>query len=163
MPVLEGLFDADEYQSDGQFTRTKRGAMPAGEYRARAIESEVKETKKGDGKYVQYKFVVTEQGSYNGNFLWINMNVVNPNQTAQRIGNEQLANFCRAVGKTKIKATEELHDKDVTLVVAMVPKQSQTEPSEQIFVNEIRGFKAIEKPTLKDVSSQFAAQLDSPF
>lgn len=157
MSILEGVFDAEEYQSDGTATRTKRGAIPAGDYVAIAIESEVKTTKKGDGKYCQFKFVIIE-GPHKEQYLWTRLNVANPNAVAQRIGNEQLATLCRAVGKRTIRATEELHQIPLILTVTMESRPPQVDGGDFLMVNEVTGFKPKAKPTLAQV-----AQTVTPF
>lgn len=159
MPVLEGIFDADDHISDGSQTRTFYGAIPAGDYHAVAIESEIKETKAKTGKYCQFKFIITE-GPYANTYLWARLNVVNPNATAQRIGNEQLANFCRAVGKTKIRDTDELLSIPLILTVSSKPRKNQEGSTEQVMVNEIEGYKP---RSVKQVARLQAEQQATPF
>jgi hypothetical protein len=73
------------------------GAMPPGLYVVVATDSEVKPTKAGTGKYLQFVLdVLTEQ--YNTKKLWVRLNLWNSNPTAVQIAQQELAALCKAVG-----------------------------------------------------------------
>lgn len=85
-----------------------------GEYEAMIIESEMKATKDETGAYVQLKIQLK-----NGRILFERLNIQNKNEKAVEIAYRTLKKICEAVGKTSIKDTTELHNKRMTVVVAV--------------------------------------------
>jgi len=81
--------------------------VPPGDYILKALEAEEMSTRAGDGQYIKVKFEVS-RGELKGRKIFMNFNVVNPNETAQRIGREQLAAWARACGKPKANDTDQL-------------------------------------------------------
>lgn len=70
--------------------------MPNGDYILRLNEANVKETKKGDGKYLESVFeVCQENGKFVGRKIWFRFNFENKSQQATNIGIGQLKAFCR--------------------------------------------------------------------
>jgi len=55
--------------------------IPAGKYPAVIIESEMKTTKSGTGRYLELTFEVID-GEYHGRKVWARLNLENPNSTA---------------------------------------------------------------------------------
>ena len=82
--------------------------IPAGDYKAKVVESDLKVTAAGTGKYIKLKFEIIE-GEFKGRFVWTNINIINPNPVAVDIAQKELATLCRAVGKAVIQDTKELH------------------------------------------------------
>ena len=101
-----------------------------------ATDSEMKDTKKGDGKYLQFEFVVM-QGEHEGRKLWDRFNLVNPSIKAVSIGQRQLAKLCRAVGVLRPKESAELHGKPVMAKVDVRKREDSDS-----FSNDIRGYSA---------------------
>lgn len=94
-----------------------RGTLPPGWYPAYIKESEIKPTKKaqedgGDDCLIAITFEVS-QGEYQGSKFWENINYRNRNQTAQEIGQGQFSALCRALNKTTVKDTNELHNREL--------------------------------------------------
>ena len=58
---------------------------------------EAKQTKKGDGTYINAKFKVCD-GACDGKTVWGLFNIVNPSPVAERIGKEAMASLTKAVG-----------------------------------------------------------------
>lgn len=85
----------------------KSGPIPAGYYTTKIEESEIKPTKNGDGRYIKLKLRV--QGPTHANaVLYANINIVNANQEAERIGKSQLRSIMEAIGLQTITDTDQL-------------------------------------------------------
>lgn len=97
-------FDASGIDPDaGDFT-----PLPAGDYLCSIVESEMKETKAGNGEYLNLRMDVLK-GDYKGRVLFQKLNLKNQNPKAVEIAQQQLAQICHAAGKIKIKDSSELH------------------------------------------------------
>jgi len=90
--------------------------IPRGRYEAMIIASEQKTTKAGTGSYLQLDFQVIS-GEQNGRHVWSRLNLDNPNETAVRIAQQELAAICMALGLTAVAESEELHDKPLLIDV----------------------------------------------
>ena len=130
MANLEG-FDAEQQEEMKSFD-----ALPKGDYLAMAIESEMKDTKAGDGAYLQFTWQIID-GEFKGRNLWSRLNLRNPNQTAMDIANRELGDICKACKILKPKDSSELHGIPVVLNVA-VEKRKDTGD----MTNRIKGYKA---------------------
>ena len=62
--------------------------LPNGDYTVAIIESEVRDTKDGTGKYASLKFEVM-QGAHKGRWLWTNINIVNKSPKAAALSLER--------------------------------------------------------------------------
>lgn len=82
--------------------------VPAGQYRVHAVESGVKPTKDGKGRYLEIVFQVLD-GEYKGRKIWDRLNIVNPNQKTQEIAQRTLSAICHAVGVLKLGNSSQLH------------------------------------------------------
>lgn len=80
-------------EADGTFDKEP---VPEGWYTVTVKDSEVRETKAGDGQYVTYEFYVQEAGKR----FWQNYNFDNPNEKATRIARAQIKTLCTACGKS---------------------------------------------------------------
>lgn len=83
-------------------------ALPAGPYDAEITNADVKDTKAGDGKYLEVEHTVISPEQYAGRKVWARINLVNPNEQAQQIGREQLSALCHAVGIPVLKDSDHL-------------------------------------------------------
>lgn len=91
--------------------------LPEGEYTLKALEAEDKETSTG-GEMIAAKFeVVGSKG--NGRWVWMNFNTVNKNETAQRIGRQQLVAWATACGKPDCDDTDKLLDKKFNAIIGI--------------------------------------------
>lgn len=109
--------------------------LPKGKYNARIDSIEKTDTKAGDGYYYAVTTVI-EDGEYKGRKLWVNLNVFNKSDMAQKIGREQFNALCTACGFSvgEVRKTEQLHNKRVQLLVD-VEKREGFDPR-----NKISGF-----------------------
>ena len=112
---------------------TSRDPIPAGIYEALICDSEVRPTRSGNGKGINLTFEILS-GPHKGRkvFAWINFQ--HPKAEAQRIGQEELARICKAVGVEKLTETEQLHNKPLMITVAL----DKDDPTR----NVIKGYKA---------------------
>lgn len=104
MAQLNLDFDADDVpQSD-------YGLIPDGSYVAMITESDIRETKRGDGRYISLTIEIVDE-KCNGRRVWDTLNIENPNPKAVDIAKIRLSKYCLAVGVNTPKDTEDLHDK----------------------------------------------------
>lgn len=109
--------------------------LPPGDYVAAITASEMKDTKAGNGKYLELTFQVLEGPAKNRN-LWARLNLDNPNQTAVAIAEGELSAICRAVGIMTPKDSNDLHNLPLTIKVT---KKKRSDNGE--LTNEIKGYK----------------------
>ncbi len=114
--------------------------VPADKYKAIITESEEKETKAGDGHYLQLVFQIIE-GEYKGRLLWARLNLDNRNPKAVEIARAQLSAICRAVGVMSPADSVELHNLPLMIRVVCRKRDDTGE-----IVNEVKGFSKIESP-----------------
>jgi len=122
-------FDANEVPPSTGFD-----AIPAGKYKVVIEDTEEKQTKKGDGSYLQITFVVLD-GEHAGRKLWARLNLNNPNDQAVGIARAELSAICRAVNVLQLKDTTQLHDLPLVVRVTAKPDRESGEMR-----NEIRGY-----------------------
>lgn len=91
--------------------------LPEGEYQLKAIDAEEKETATG-GEMIVAKFEVIG-GNHNGRWIWMNFNIVNKSEAAQRIGRQQLVAWATACGKPDANDTDKLLDKRFNAIVGI--------------------------------------------
>lgn len=97
------------------------GAIPAGEYRAMIVDSDMKNTKAGTGKYLELTHEILE-GPQKGKKVWARLNLVNPNPTASQIAAQQLAEIVNAVGYVgRVQDSQVLHNRPCIIRVEYVP------------------------------------------
>ncbi len=128
MANLNG-FDAREVEPQVGFE-----PIPAGKYLAVITGSELKQTKAGDGQYLELTFQVID-GPYKGRNLWARLNLDNPNETAVKIARAELSAVCRAVGVMTPKDSHELHDLPLVVSVKLKKRDDTGE-----MTNEIKGY-----------------------
>ena len=126
---LDG-FNAANVEPQQAFT-----PIPAGDYQVIITESELKTTKAGTGQYLKLKLQVLN-GQHQNRVLFDNVNIKNPNETCQQIGQGTLSSICRAVNVLTPKDSAELHNKPLTAVVKVGTDQNNN-PN-----NEVKGYKA---------------------
>lgn len=99
---LQG-FDATTVEPSAGFD-----PLPNGEYDFVIIDSEMKDTKAGDGQYLQLTLECCSE-PYKGRLVWDLLNLKNPNAKAAEIAQRTLSAVCRAVGVLKPSDSAELH------------------------------------------------------
>ena len=129
MVRFNSTFDAGSVEP-----REPMEVLPAGDYLCHITESEMKDTKAGNGQYLQLTLEVLE-GEFATRKLWERLNLVNPNQTAVDIAQRTLSSICRAAGVMNIIDSEDLHYKPMMVKVKVKPARGDYDAS-----NEIKGY-----------------------
>ncbi len=101
--------------------REEYSPVPPGAYTAMIVESEIKPTKAG-GEMIVLEIDIQE-GEYAGRKVFERLNIKNENQKAVDIAYRTLAEIGKALGKSSIKDTAELHNKRLTINVKVDPAQ----------------------------------------
>ena len=86
------------------------GPVPIGYYQVAISKSEMKPTKKGDGKVIEFFASILDEGPFKGKTIRWNINWENPNPTAMQIGREELSAICYATGVMQPQDTSQLHN-----------------------------------------------------
>lgn len=108
--------------------------IPANDYVAAIVESEIKDNKDNTGKYLNLCFEILE-GEYQGRKVWASLPQTHENKEAVRIGNAKLSAICRAVGRMVITDSSELHNLPHRIKVGIRKRKDNGE-----LVNDIKKF-----------------------
>jgi hypothetical protein len=119
-------FNAEDVEPLGSFE-----PIPIGEYLVVISASEIKDTKEKKGKYLQFTYDVIE-GDYKNRKLFDRLNIMNENETAQKIAQRALSSICRSVGVLHPNESEELHDKPFIVKVGIRPASGEYQASNVI-------------------------------
>lgn len=112
--------------------------VPAATYLIMATDSEFKNTKAGDGEYLQFTFEIME-GEYKKRLLFERLNLKNSNETAVKIAMSTLSAICHAVGIMKPKDSSELHGKPIMAAVEL--EERNDKPGS--YSNRIKKYEAV--------------------
>ena len=93
--------------------------MPAGDYHAQIIESEIKPTKSG-GDMLRLTLEIID-GPFANRKVWDNLNIRNNNATAQSIAQRALADICAATNTGALTDSEDLHFKTLVVTLKIEP------------------------------------------
>lgn len=98
---------------------TSREPLKPGRYEAVIIESEMKPIKSGVGMGINFTFELVGDSPAKGRKVWTWINYQHPKAEAQRIGQEELARLCKAVGVSNLTDTEQLHNIPLIIIVGL--------------------------------------------
>ena len=110
--------------------------IPAGNYLAQVIESDIKDLASGNGKGMKLTFEIID-GQYKGRRIWENLNIQHTNEDSQRIAQSQLSALCHAVGVIKLRDTAALHMKPVNIKVTVREAEGKYQAS-----NNVKGYES---------------------
>ena len=110
--------------------------IPAGKYVAVIVDSEMKDTRAGTGRYLQLEFEIMD-GEYAGRKLWARLNIENPKAEAVRMARADLSAICRAVNVLTPNDSADLHNLPLVIKVHVRKDKNTGEIS-----NEIRGYES---------------------
>jgi len=119
--------------------------VPPGHYIAVITESEMKETKSGNGSYLALTFEICE-GEYTHKKVWTNLNLDNPSEAAVRIAKGQLSSICRAAGVMTPSDSVELHNLPIKIKVT---HKKRTDGEDGVNVNITSFTSATEQKPVK--------------
>ena len=128
--------------------------LPEGDYLCRGKNSILKDTKKGDGRYLQLNLEIVE-GDFAGELITDRFNLDNPNQLAVRIAKSALYKYCEAIGVVEqfnplAHIVPELYGK---LVWVSVSIQKAPAGSSYGDSQKIKGYKPYSKAKKQDVAA----------
>jgi hypothetical protein len=129
MAKLGGTFDASSVEPNAPLE-----ALPPGDYLAQIVQSEMRVTKAGNGQLLWLDMEILE-GALKGRHLYDQLNLINPNPTAEEIAQRTLSAICHAVGKLQVADSEELHFQPLLVRVAVKPNG----------YNEVKGYKPVKQ------------------
>lgn len=112
-------------------------AIPPGKYNAEITDSELKDTKDGLGKYLQFEFTIID-GEYQGRKQWARLNLVNNNKTAEEIARKELSAICHAAQHLRVGDSQELHNRPMVIIVGVEKHRETGEPT-----NRIKGYEQV--------------------
>ncbi len=105
-------FNAEEYK--GAYI------LPEGERTGLIEQSEIRDTKAGDCRYLDLTWKILE-GDHRDRLVWQRVTLENPSEKAVQFGKRRLSSICFAVGKEQIQDSAELHDIPCRIFVAKRP------------------------------------------
>lgn len=129
MASLAG-FNAAEVEPNAGFD-----VIPAGDYEACIVGSEMKTTKNGNGSYLNLEIQIIS-GQYQNRKLFEKLNLQNQNATAVTIAKGTLSAICRAVGVLTPNDSSDLHNKPFRISVGVRKREDNGEME-----NRIKSFK----------------------
>lgn len=113
MSQLPSVFNAEKHSGRMGFN-----TIPKGKYKAQIVKSEMKKTREGNGQMLVLMFKVSD-GQHKGAVIFRRLNLVNQNDMAVTIAQNELATICDAIGKKAVKDSEELHAKEMWIDVVV--------------------------------------------
>lgn len=120
MPNLNG-FNANEVDPNPSLD-----PIPAGRYLAIIVDSQLKPTKNGLGKYLEFKFEIVD-GPFKGRSVWERLTIEHPNGTTVKIAKGNLSSICRAVNRMQPSDSVELHGIPLVIVVGLKKRDDNGE------------------------------------
>jgi hypothetical protein len=115
MPEIN--FDLSGYEALKSFD-----PIPPGDYVAIVTYSELKDTKAGDGQYIELTMQILD-GDHSGRRHWERLNIINKSEKTQEIARGHLNALLKACGVPNAKNTEETHDVPFTLSLDLDRKE----------------------------------------
>ena len=160
MPTLNVDLTGIEYSTNGG---GGWNAFPAGEYRMMVTGAELKATAAGNGTRLAVEFSIVG-GEHAGKSHWESFNVVNPNPTAVKIAQEQLANLADACGLPrdflKTIGSEALESKVVVAELTRTKARDARYGDANGFENKVRAYAAA--ATASPTPSAAQAPVEAP-
>lgn len=118
--------------------------IPAGDYDAKIISSEIKPTTNGAGTRLNLTFEIIG-GEHNGRKVFEGLNIKHTtSEKAQQIGQEQLSAICHAIGVMNLRDTNQLHGIPMQIKVK-VRAATTDDRGQEVYAarNEIKGWTKI--------------------
>lgn len=136
--------------------------LEAGEYTVTILGSEVKDTKAGTGRILKLEYKV---GDTNRKYF-DQINFMNQNETAQKIGQQTLKKIAEAVGVVNFSDSEALHNKRMNIVVSQKMGNPYTDkfgtPQPARLQNNITAYKPVSAVSAQSASAVQAVK-KNPF
>jgi hypothetical protein len=143
MAALGKTFDPSTVQDDD--------VLPAGDYKAQIIDSELVPTKAGDGQRLTLTYEVTD-GPFAKRQFWQGLNIVNPNAQAQSIAERELKRVTAALGLGPITDSDVLHFKPMIVNLGIEKGDGQYRDKNVVKGNKPLGAGVTASPTTTQAS-----------
>ncbi|UGB26379.1 DUF669 domain-containing protein [Methylorubrum sp. B1-46] len=95
--------------------------MPAGDYNAQIVESEIKPNKSGEMLRLTLEII---DGPFANRKVWDNLNIRNKSAKAQQIAQRALADICTATNTGALTDSEDLHFKPLVVTLKIEPERT---------------------------------------
>jgi hypothetical protein len=128
-----------EFDAETVEPASSRDIIPAGDYKAQIVKSEMVATKDGTGQMLVLELEILSPG-LEGLRVWDRLNLHNRNATAVEIAQRTLSAICRAVGQNRLTDSEMLHYKPMTIKVNVRPAGPDRNGVQRDASNEVRGY-----------------------
>lgn len=93
--------------------------LPDDTYIGRVTRTEIKDTKKRDGKYLEVEFAILEPKEFNKRNVWDRIQFQNPNVKTMEIAKEQMEDLRQAAGIQLLEYDEQLQDAIVQMEIVV--------------------------------------------
>lgn len=97
--------------------------LPPGTYKAQIVDSEIRVTRNGTGKFLWIMLDILE-GPYQGRKLFDQLNLVNPNPITVEMAQRTLSSICHAVGQLQVTDSQQLHLRPMMIAVSIEPAKN---------------------------------------
>jgi hypothetical protein len=134
MAFLGSTFDAAQVEPSAPFE-----VLPAGKYHVQIVNSEMRDTKNGAGKYLWLELSIMDGHAANKR-LFERLNLVNQNEKAVEISQRTLSAICRATGQMAVTDSEQLHHRSLVAIVKVQPAGPDKTGVMRNAQNEISGY-----------------------
>lgn len=156
MAQLNYEFDANSIEP-----QAPREVLPAGDYLAQIVKSDMVPTKSGDGSMLTLELEIVS-GPYERRRIWDRLNLDNRNQQAVEIAQRTLSAICHAVGVLRVSDSEALHWKPMLVKVAVRPNGVDKSGVEREASNEVRGYSPANGQTAQSHPTHARAEPGAP-
>lgn len=103
----------------------------AGTYPLELTETDIKATKAGTGELLTYKIRITG-GELEDRLIFGQLNITNPNEIAQKIGQSEFLAMRTVVGVLEPEDTDELHFREFQGVVKITPAKGEYKAKNEV-------------------------------
>jgi hypothetical protein len=136
MANLSGIaFNKDVKENTGEFI-----ILPLGKYQAVILRDELKPTKNGNGKFLELTLQIQSPGEFRHIEIIDRLNILNPSEIAQNIGQGTLKRICSLLGVVyPPDDSRKLWGKPMTISVKIKEFISNT-TGEELQSNEVTGY-----------------------
>ncbi len=119
------------FNADEQETLPPAGAWTPAKQRVTVEGADVKQTKSGEGTYVEIQFRAME-GPNENRVHWERYNISNPNPEAERIAKASFASLCLALGVPKVTDTDQLIGRQCVIETNVANRKDTGEPQTRV-------------------------------
>lgn len=137
--VFGSGFDVNTVEPQSDFD-----VLPPGKYPVQIDRTEVKQTKKGDGHYIEFAMTILD-GPAKNRKLWDRINIDNPSQQCVDIGLRQLSALGRAVGVQVVSSEDQFLGK--TCIASVKVKDNQNEIRTYSCLTSDAGMRPVTSPS----------------